>query len=212
MLRTGKSPNEETSQTQGSTESYASRSYSTHEGIEAAPVLKALTESETIAREIKDGTLSGFVCSGTLVTGEATFKAMLRIDGRFSGRITSANGALIVGAGGRVDANIEVAVVTVHGVVNGDVIASQRVELGRGAQMTGNIQTPSLVIEHGAIFEGTSRMAQQQADAGKRAGVESKGNVLESPKVEIVRVDRSNTKTDDGTHKKREVTGVTATS
>jgi len=215
MLRMGKSPNGETSQTQGGTESYSSRSYSNHqpdEGIEAAPVLKALTESETIAREIKDGTLSGFVCSGTLVTGEATFKAMLRIDGRFSGRITSANGTLIVGAGGRVDANVEVAVVTVHGMVNGDVIASQRAELGRGAQMTGNIQTPSLVIEQGAIFEGTSRMAQQQSDAGKRAEVERKGNVVESPKVDIVKVNRSNTKTDDGSNKKREVTCVTATS
>ena len=35
---------------------------------------KAMTESETLARDIKEGTLSGFVGSGTSVTGEATFK------------------------------------------------------------------------------------------------------------------------------------------
>src|SRR4029077_14017881 len=86
---------------------------------------KALTESETIAREIKDGSLSGFVGSGTVITGEAAFKSMLRVDGRFSGRITSGTGTLIVGAGGQVDANVEVAVCTIHGVVNGDILASQ---------------------------------------------------------------------------------------
>ena len=199
MLRMGKNPNEETSQTKASTENHSSRSYSPYQpdetnmrpGIESALAPKALTDSETIAREIKDGTLNGFVSSGTLVTGEATFKAMLRIDGRFSGKITSDNGTLMVGAGGQVDANIDVAVVTVQGIVNGDIIASKRVELGRAAHLTGNIQTPALVIEPGAIFEGNSRMAQQQTDGGKRAEVERKDNVVDTTKVETVEVNRS---------------------
>ncbi len=50
---------------------------------------KAMTESETLARDIKEGTLSGFVGNGTSVTGEATFKAMLRVDGHLSGRVSS---------------------------------------------------------------------------------------------------------------------------
>lgn len=198
MLRMGKNPNEETRQTQVSTEDYSSRSYSPYRPdetnmrprIEAAPVPKALTESETIAREIKDGTLAGFVCSGAFVTGEATFKAMLRIDGRFSGRITSDNGTLMVGAGGQVDANIDVAVVMVQGVIKGDIIASKRVELGRAAQLIGNIRTPALVIEPGAVFEGVSRMVQQQTDVRKQAEVERKDNVVDTSEVELVEVDR----------------------
>ena len=194
MLSMGKNPNEEASQTQVNTENYSSHSYSPYQrdetnmrpGIEATGGPRALTDSEAIAREIKDGTLNGFVCNGALVTGEATFKAMLRIDGRFSGQITSDNGTLIVGAGGRVDANIDVAVITVQGVVNGDIIASKRIELGRAAKLTGNIQTPALVIEPGAIFEGTSRMVQQQTDAGKRAEVERKGSTTVDP-VELER-------------------------
>jgi cytoskeletal protein CcmA (bactofilin family) len=195
MLSMGKNPNEEASQTHVITEDYSSRSYSPYQpdetnmrpGIEAAQVPKALIDSETIAREIKDGTLNGFVCSGALVTGEATFNAMLRIDGCFSGHITSDDGTLIVGAGGRVDANIDVAVVTVQGVVNGDIIASKRIELGRAAKLTGNIQTPALVIEPGAIFEGTSRMVQQQIDADKRAEGERKGTTT----VESVELEKS---------------------
>jgi cytoskeletal protein CcmA (bactofilin family) len=131
----------------------------------AAP--RALTESESLAREIKEGNLSGFVGSGTLVTGEANFKALMRVDGHLSGRITSSSGTLIVGANGKVDANIEVAIAVIHGTVNGDIIATQRLELGRAAKLNGNIQTPSLVIEQGALFEGSSKMIKMNAGANK---------------------------------------------
>jgi cytoskeletal protein CcmA (bactofilin family) len=148
----------------------APRTYSSYQSgenprpaIDASASPKALTESESLAREIKDGTLSGFIGSGTVVTGEANFKAMLRVDGHLSGRITSETGTLIIGSHGQVDANIEVATATIHGTVNGDIIASQRLELGRAAKVNGNIQTPSLMIEQGAIFEGSCKMIQPSA-------------------------------------------------
>src|SRR5258705_12110006 len=117
-----------------------------------------MTESEPLVREIKEGNLSGFVGSGTVGTGEANFKAMMRGDGHLSGRVNSTSGTLIVGANGKVDANIEVAVGIVHGTVNGDIIATQRLELGRAAKLNGNIQTPSLTIQPGALFEGSSKV------------------------------------------------------
>jgi len=121
---------------------------------------RAVTESESLARDIKEGTLSGFVGNGTVLTGEATFKAMLRVDGHLSGRVSSDSGTLIVGNNGQVDADIQVAVAVIHGTVNGDIVASQRLELGRAAKVNGNIQTPSLIIEQGALFEGSCRMVQ----------------------------------------------------
>ncbi len=170
MLRIGKNSkdqdeNEHSAEKQ---DAYSTpRTYSSYQGTNmetklgaesASSTAKALTESETIARDIKEGTLSGFVGSGTSVTGEAAFKAMLRIDGHLSGKINSGSGTLIVGANGKVDANIEVAVAVIHGTINGDIIATQRLELGRAAKVNGNIQTPSLVIEQGGIFEGSCKM------------------------------------------------------
>jgi cytoskeletal protein CcmA (bactofilin family) len=131
---------------------------------------KALTESESLAREIKEGNLSGFVGGGTVVTGEANFKAMMRVDGHLSGRVNSSSGTLIVGANGKVDANIEVAVAVIHGTVNGDIIATQRLELGRAAKLNGNIQTASLMIEPGALFEGSCKMIKISAGKGKANG------------------------------------------
>jgi cytoskeletal protein CcmA (bactofilin family) len=181
---------EDKSPTQATDTDYANRTYTPYQNndayrpTEGVPTPKALTESETIAREIKDGSLSGFVGSGTVITGEASFKSMLRVDGRFSGRISSAGGALIVGAGGQVDANIEVAVATIHGVVNGDIIASDRIELGRAAKLNGNIQTPSLMIEQGAIFEGSCKMLKAAEKAPK---VERKENVIDASKLDATK-------------------------
>jgi len=128
---------------------------------------RAVTESESLARDIKEGTLTGFVGNGTTLTGEASFKGMLRVDGGLSGTVRSDDGTLIVSTNGRVDANVEVAVAQIFGTVNGDITASKRIEMGRVAKVTGNIQTPALVIEQGAVFEGSCRMVQlkEQAEA-----------------------------------------------
>ena len=177
MLRIGKNPKDQQEENETPTYKQEAPDYSTPKqytpyqataaepkGNDSAAASRgAMTESETIARDIKEGTLSGFVGSGTLVTGEANFKAMMRVDGHLSGRVSSSSGTLIVGANGKVDANIEVAVAIIHGTINGDIVATQRLELGRAAKVTGNIQTPSLIIEQGAVFEGSCKMVQMSA-------------------------------------------------
>src|SRR5205085_9000449 len=110
----------------------------------------------------------GFVGNGTALTGEASFKGMLRVDGTLSGRVSSEDGTLIVSTGGRVEANVEVAVAQSYGTVNGDITASKRIEMGRVAKVTCNIQTPALVIESGAIFEGSCRMVQLKEQFDKQ--------------------------------------------
>jgi cytoskeletal protein CcmA (bactofilin family) len=189
MLRMGKNPkdqpeSEHTTDNPATPQYGAQRSHSSYQSTEAQPrsasdgqagtPTRAVTESESLARDIKDGILSGFVGSGTMLTGEATFKGMLRVDGHLSGRISSEGGTLIVGNNGQVDANVEVAVATIHGTVNGDIVASQRLELGRAAKVNGNIQTPSLVIEQGALFEGSCRMVALKAALDKQREVKSR--------------------------------------
>lgn len=134
---------------------------------------RAVTESESLARDIKEGTLTGFVGNGTTLTGEANFKGMLRVDGALSGRVSSQDGTLIISTNGRVDANIEVAVAQIYGTVNGDITATKRIEMGRVAKVTGNIQTPALVIENGALFEGSCRMVQIKEQSEKASAKES---------------------------------------
>ncbi len=125
----------------------------------------ATTEHENLARAIKDGVVGGFVGNTTALTGEATFKGMLRVDGRLAGRVNSEKGTLIVSSGGQMDAEINVAVAKINGTINGDINTTERLELGRTARVVGNIQTPELIIEQGAIFEGSCHMTQRAAAA-----------------------------------------------
>jgi cytoskeletal protein CcmA (bactofilin family) len=203
MLRIGKNPKD--LEQEGSTETSAyntPRTYSSYqEAPEARPQTdsastspRALTESESLAREIKEGNLSGFVGSGTMVTGEANFKALMRVDGNLSGRVTSTSGTLIVGANGKVDANIEVAIAMIHGTVNGDIIATTRLELGRAARLTGNIQTASLMIEPGALFEGSCKMIK--ANTATVVPAKSKSNGKDEQPVEAATASTAPLKTD----------------
>ena len=148
----------------GSFYQYASETQS------AAPASRsAVSDSESMARDIKEGRLSGYVGNGTVLTGETSFQAMLRIDGHLTGRVSSESGTLIVGSSGRVDANIAVASAIVSGTINGDIVAGEKLELTRTARVIGNIQTPRLVIEDGAIFEGSCSMLKAKESADKRS-------------------------------------------
>jgi cytoskeletal protein CcmA (bactofilin family) len=211
MLRIGKNPKDQvdsdTTQDKPQVSSYAAapRTTSSYQPVAPEPrpqidhnpspsSQKAMTESENLAREIKEGNLSGFVGGGTVVTGEANFKAMMRVDGHLSGRINSASGTLIVGANGKVDANVEVAVAVVHGTVNGDIIATQRLELGRAAKLNGNIQTASLMIEPGALFEGNCKMLKMNATVAKSNGKDEQP--LDTTSMKPISADASTTADD----------------
>ena len=119
---------------------------------------RAISESDSMARDIKEGRLSGFVGHGTTLTGETDFHAMLRVDGHLIGTVSSESGTLIIGTNGHVDANIMVAAAMVNGTVNGDIFATEKLHLGRTARVMGNIQSPRLIVEEGAILEGSCNM------------------------------------------------------
>ena len=125
----------------------------------------AFSESERMARDIKEGRLSGFVGGGTVLTGETTFDSMLRVDGHLKGRVTSAEGTLIIGATGQVDADISVGSAQINGAVNGDIATSGKLTLGRSARVVGNISAARLIMEDGAVLEGNCSMVNAIEEA-----------------------------------------------
>jgi len=131
------------------------------------------TDSENIARDIKDGKLSGFVGHGTSLTGDTSFQMMLRVDGQLTGTVSSDGGTLIVGNNGKLDANVSVGIAQVNGTVNGDISATERIQLGRTARVVGNIATPKLIIEDGALFEGGCTMLKARETSEKQTATSS---------------------------------------
>ncbi len=95
---------------------------------------------------------------GSRVTGELNFHGAARIEGAVDGEIRC-QGKLTIGEGAEIRAAISGAVVVIHGQVEGDVTAKERVELGAPARLLGNIAAPRLVVAEGVSFDGRCVMA-----------------------------------------------------
>ena len=106
---------------------------------------------------------------GVRLEGKLTFSGTVRIDATFKGSITT-DGVLVVAEGARVDAEISCGTVVIEGELNGNVSASSAVELRATARLHGDVETPALAIDRGAIFEGASRRPQAAGAFERRLG------------------------------------------
>jgi len=106
-------------------------------------------------------TLNGFVDSGCTIRGELEFTTSFRIDGRIEGTIRS-KAELVVGEGGVVEGEIDVARCLVGGEVRGTIRASEQVLLHASAKVWADVHTPALVMEDGAFLEGSVSMESQE--------------------------------------------------
>lgn len=105
----------------------------------------------------KSGDLNGFLDRGSSFKGELEFEDTMRIDGKFNGRIRSKN-ELIVGESAHIEGEIHVGRIAISGTVMGKIKADQRVEIHRNGKVYSDVDTPALVIEEGAIFQGNCVM------------------------------------------------------
>jgi cytoskeletal protein CcmA (bactofilin family) len=87
------------------------------------------------------------------INGTMTFKTSVMIKGTFKGQINS-EGLLVVDQKAKVTATITTKVLISHGEIEGDVTAGEQVVLKETAVQTGNITTPSIMMENGAIMNG----------------------------------------------------------
>lgn len=110
---------------------------------------------------VRQKTASCFT-KGPELSGEISFRDMLRVNGHIAGRVYSKAGTLIVDNSATVDADIEVAVAIISGVVHGDIVARERVEMGPTARIYGNIWTRSISIKDGAVFDGLCTMIDEK--------------------------------------------------
>lgn len=101
--------------------------------------------------------INAFLGTGTNYNGKLHFQGAVRIDGNFNGEIKS-DGTLVVGQEAFVDGQVNVGQLVLSGNIRGDVEASEKVVLHKTANLQGNIKTPSLVVEEGAVLEGSLTM------------------------------------------------------
>ncbi|HZP01801.1 MAG TPA: polymer-forming cytoskeletal protein [Terriglobia bacterium] len=95
----------------------------------------------------------GIELEGTMKCASGT----IRLDCHFKGEI-SCEGTIVVGDRGDVEANLQAKQISVAGKLKGNVHASERLELKEHGVLQGDVETPSLVIDPGAYFQGQCHM------------------------------------------------------
>ncbi len=105
----------------------------------------------------RPGEVHTLLGKGSEFEGKLSFEGQVRIDGKFSGQIFTKD-VLVVGDGARVNAEVNAGTVIIHGLVEGNIRATQLVEVHQPGRIKGNIETPNLSIDKGVMFEGTCKM------------------------------------------------------
>src|SRR6476619_4764110 len=106
---------------------------------------------------VTDNHVTGVIDQGCEFEGKLCFQGTVRINGAFRGEIYTPD-TLIIGEGARVQGQIDAGTVIISGEVSGSVRAKHRVEIHQPAIFKGDILTPSLKVDEGVIFEGSSKM------------------------------------------------------
>ena len=101
----------------------------------------------------KSGELAN-IGKSVVIKGELCGSEDLFLDGRVQGSIELRGHNLTIGPNGQVQANVNAKGVFIQGKLEGDVQASDRVELRKSAIMTGDIVTQRVAIEDGAYLKG----------------------------------------------------------
>jgi cytoskeletal protein CcmA (bactofilin family) len=90
-----------------------------------------------------------------LIKGQILSREDLYIDGEVDGSVEMQEHRLTVGPNGKVHAGIKVREIVVLGTVQGNVEASDKIDIRKDAKLVGDIKTARIVIEDGAYFKGS---------------------------------------------------------
>jgi len=149
--------------------------------------------------------LNAMLGAGSVFEGKLHFEGQVRIDGTFTGEITTTD-LLVIGDGAKVSATINCGSVEIRGNITGNISASESIALRATAHVEADIYSPSLVIDKGAVFEGNTRMTLGArnlvtvAASGDRRERHKKGKSLSYGRelVPSVRSAQENGHTDEG--------------
>ncbi len=97
--------------------------------------------------------------SSVTIEGDITGSDALQVHGTVRGGKIQVKDALLVAPTGRIEADVESAGVDIAGVVQGNITATDKVELKSGGKLVGDVKAPRILIADGASFKGNINMA-----------------------------------------------------
>jgi cytoskeletal protein CcmA (bactofilin family) len=106
-----------------------------------------------------------------LIKGELSGSEDLYLDGEVEGTIDLREHSLVIGPNGRIRASVSARELVVHGRIEGNVRATERVELKKSSTLMGDVSTQRIVIEDGAFFKGAIDIPKEAKVETRKASV-----------------------------------------
>jgi len=110
--------------------------------------------------------VNSLIGEGSEFRGEFKINGLLRIDGYFKGQIET-SGKVLVGETGLVETDIRSGIVVIGGMVTGNIYATKQIRLLSTCRLNGDIVTPKLFLEEGAVFEGNCTINKNLTESEK---------------------------------------------
>lgn len=114
---------------------------------------------------------SATIGKGVRVNGQIFSREDLVIDGEVEGTVEAQDHRVTVGPNGKVKAGVKAREIVVLGGINGDVEATEKIDIRKDAKLVGNIKTARIVIEDGAYFKGSIDITKGDAKPAAAAKV-----------------------------------------
>ena len=105
--------------------------------------------------------IKAYLGSDALFKGTLNFEGTVRIDGKFEGTVNTKD-TLVIGETGDMQAEVDVGTLVCKGKLKGNVVASKQIEMHAASKITGNVRTPALNIELGAVLDGHLNMTGRE--------------------------------------------------
>lgn len=103
--------------------------------------------------------------AGTTIIGELRSKGRIRVDGRVEG-VGDIDGLLLITKDCVWKGKITADIIVIEGTVEGEIIARQRLKVHTNSHVSGNITSPQIQIEEGALISGRLYMRKPDAPIG----------------------------------------------
>ena len=101
-----------------------------------------------------------FLGGGTVVDGTIKTNNSVRVDGKLKGKLICKN-TLTVGLNGEIDGEVQAKNAIVGGKIKGKVSITEKLVLESKSVLIGELKASKLIIDEGAVFDGTSDMGNQ---------------------------------------------------
>ena len=110
----------------------------------------------------QSGMMFNALTAGSKIVGNISADSDFRIDGLIEGDL-QCTGKVVIGEAGRIKGTVKCESAEILGLMEGKIICTQQLSLRASGKIVGDVQTKTLIVEPGALFNGTCSMGAEKA-------------------------------------------------